>query len=126
VSTDDRPPEYDAEIEVCGEIFYFARTLGLGKRLEQRFGPLTTMMRRFETYDVTQDTIAAFVGEILRGGDFVPDAARIRTWVFEEGTPKLCTPLARICGDFFIGNRLLREHEAQRLTAAEGTAKNPR
>lgn len=122
----DRPAEYDAEIEVCGEIWFFARTLLLTRRLEQRFGPLASMMRRFEVFDVAQETCVAFAAELLRGCEDAPDRAAIARWVFEEGTPKVCGPMAKICGELFVGNRHLREAEAQRLAAKEGTARNPR
>lgn len=114
-------PDHDAELTICGEPYYFKRGHELLRRIEQRFGALIPLARRIETLSATQAELAAIYEEIVRGGGpDRPGRADLERWVWDEGTPKVSTPLARIIYELPIGNRTLRLlEEEKRTTAAE-------
>ncbi len=116
--TDSRP-EYDSEIEICGEPYLFRREHALLRRLEQRFGALLSLARRAESYAITQAEMVAIYEEILHGHVDRPQRAAIERWVWDEGTPKLCVPLARILYELPMGNRTLRLLEEERRAKLE-------
>jgi hypothetical protein len=122
--TVSRPPQYDAEISVCGDVVFMRRSLGLLRRIEQRFGPLPTLFRALETADVTQSTIAGLYEELVRGADDAPRLPEIQSWIYAEGSFKTAKALAQIVGELAVGSAQLRAYEDKRMAEAE--ERNPR
>lgn len=120
-----RPVEYDAEIEICDSVVFFRRSMGLLRRLEQRFGPLPTLFRALEATDVTQQTLIGLYEELQRGADPSPSVAEIAAWVWDQGSYKCARSLARVVGELTVGATQLRAYEDKRMAEAEEAGRNP-
>lgn len=120
-----RPVEYDAEVTVCGDVVFLRRSMALMRRLEQRFGPLPTLFRSLNAADVTQQMLTGIYEELVRGMDGAPSVPTIAAWVWEEGSYRCATDLARLIGELTVGARQLRAYEDKRMAEAEEAGQNP-
>jgi hypothetical protein len=117
---DETRPDYDAEIDICGETFLVRRSHDLLRRLESRFGPLLHLAGRVERLGVTQSELALIYEEISKGDPERPGRLDIERWIWDEGTPKLCPPLRKLLWELPLGNRTLRQlEEEKRIMAAD-------
>ena len=114
----DARPEHDGEIRICGQDYLFRRTHDLLRRIEQRFGALLPLALKVERFGVTQSELAAIYEELVRGDPGRPVRAQLEQWIWDEGTPKLCAPLARVLYELPVGNRTLRLLEEEKMIAA--------
>lgn len=128
MSSDDdwaeRPPELDAEIRVAGEVYYFRRSLGLLRRVEQRFGPVYPMAERCERFDVTVVQLSGLLDEMTRGAEGRASRADVERWLFDEGIAFTARAVAKVLYELAVGNAKLREAEDRRRLAGEDAA-NP-
>lgn len=118
-----RPPELDAELSVCGEVFFFRRSLGLMRRLEQRFGALFPLGQRLERFQVTISELSGIVEEVIRGADG-PKRWEIEHWLFRDGVHATSKALALVMYEMTVGHDKLRAQEEKRRLATEDT-RNP-
>lgn len=117
-------PAYDAVLDICGEEWNVARSLGLMKRLEQRLGALTVFASRVERFAVAQSELAVVYQELIRGGPpgSMPERHRIEAWIYGRGTHACCRDLVRLLFELTVGSERLREHQDQRRIDAEEAA----
>ena len=119
------PAEYDAQLDVCGEIYFLRRTMAMLRRVEQRFGPLTTLFRALEASNATQSTICDLYLELIRGADDMPDKAKVAAWVYEQGSWACCRALALFVANMAVGSAQLRALEDRKMAAVEESGANP-
>lgn len=118
MTTEPPRPEYDGEIVVCAETYVYRRSHDLLRRVEQRFGALLPLARRAEAFALTQQEAAGVLEELLKGDPQRPSRLDLERWVWEEGSPAVCRPLAKLLYELLVGNRQLRLLEEEKRIAA--------
>lgn len=119
-------PEYDAEIEICGEVYFFARSLGLMRRIEQRFGALYPLAERLDRLGATASEISGIVDEITRGADDRPSRVEVERWLFRVGVLAIQKALAKVLYEMTLGSdKLAAAADARRLAGEDRADPTP-
>lgn len=122
---DSRPPEYDAEVIVCGDVVFFRRTMALLRRIEQRFGGSAALYRQLDAGAVTIRQMTGIYEELVRGMDGGPSVAEIEAWVFARGVFETGKALQKVIGELAVGSDAMRAYEDRRMAEAEDAGRDP-
>lgn len=115
-------PELDAEIEVCGEVYFFRRSLGLMRRIEQRFGAVYALAKRLDEFGATTSELSGIIDEVTRGADDRPSRADVERWLFRVGILGISRSLAKVLYEMTLGSDKLAAAADARRLANEDTA----
>lgn len=118
-SVDQRPPELDSELTVCGDVYFLRRSLGLMRRIEQRFGALAVLADKADRFALTLSELSGIIEECIRGAEGRPTRADIERWLFDAGIHAISRGVAKLLFEMTLGSDKLRRAEEERRLATE-------
>lgn len=110
----------ETEIPLDGNTYRVKPTLEKAMLIEDRFGPIPSIIQRFGAGTIGVREITEMMAIILRGQRGAPDQKKIREVVFNEGITKHIGPVVE-----FLSNAIRTDEPADpQAETAEGEAGN--
>jgi len=107
-------------LEIGGASLQVRREFSLAARIEERFGPLRSLIDRMGRGEITMREIADLYEIALAGQSDPPARDRIEAHVVKAGVAAACAPLAELVSALFIGHERFEAMRKQRAQAGNG------